>query len=274
MKSLFDMHKPMIVAHRGAAGGNIPCNTPEAFETALRMGADVLELDVAFSADRQMFVFHPGMEFVQLGIERRIAQMQGDEVKDLRYLNVDRTPTHCGVEYLDVILEQLKNRCYINIDKFWTGPNEIAECIRRHGMQDQILIKTPAEEQMIRDVERYAPDLPYMLILCEEDHWTEKMLKRPLRYLGAEVVFAHDDAPIAQAAYIEKMHQRGLQVWANGIIYDEKAQLAGGHSDDLSVTQDPDLGWGWLLDLGVDFIQTDWPLALRCYMNQRNMQKK
>lgn len=37
----------LIAAHRGIAGGNIPCNTIAAFDAALYQGADMIELDVA-----------------------------------------------------------------------------------------------------------------------------------------------------------------------------------------------------------------------------------
>ena len=50
---------PLIAAHRGVCGGNIPGNTLEAFEAALAQGAGVIELDVSQSADGELFVFHP-----------------------------------------------------------------------------------------------------------------------------------------------------------------------------------------------------------------------
>ena len=43
--------KIIVVAHRGAAGGNIPCNTISAYENALRQGADMIEIDVEMTAD-------------------------------------------------------------------------------------------------------------------------------------------------------------------------------------------------------------------------------
>ena len=36
----------LLVAHRGSWGGNIPCNTIPAYETALAQGADMIEIDV------------------------------------------------------------------------------------------------------------------------------------------------------------------------------------------------------------------------------------
>lgn len=58
---------PLIAAHREVSGGNIPCNTLDAFDAALYRGADMVELDVASSMDGRLFVFHPGMESAHLG---------------------------------------------------------------------------------------------------------------------------------------------------------------------------------------------------------------
>ena len=41
---------------------------------------------------------------------------------------------------------------------------------------------------------------------------------------------------------------------------------SAGHSDDTSIAEDPESGWGWLADRGYDIIQTDWALAMRLYL--------
>jgi glycerophosphoryl diester phosphodiesterase len=56
----------LIAAHRGVAGGNIPCNSMASYETALVQGADILEIDIAKSNDGELFVFHPGLEHIHL----------------------------------------------------------------------------------------------------------------------------------------------------------------------------------------------------------------
>ena len=56
----------IIVAHRGACGGNIPCNTVASYEIALKQGADMIEVDVSCSRDGKLFLFHPGMEIAHL----------------------------------------------------------------------------------------------------------------------------------------------------------------------------------------------------------------
>lgn len=266
------MNRPLIAAHRGVGAGNIHCNTWIAYEAALAQGADIMEIDVSRSADGQLFVFHPGEEPHHLGSERLIADMTAQEVAQLRYRNVDHRPTQVGVSTLDDVLEQLKNRCRINIDKFPLFMEDIARAVRRHGMADQVIVKTNADLALFQKVEQIAPDLPYMVFARGTDDFSEQLTKRPLRYEGTEIIFPTEDCQVAQRDYIERMHALGLKVWANAIVFDYRRVLAAGHNDDVSVAGDPDAGWGWLMGLGVDMIQTDWTGMLRDYMARRTAQ--
>lgn len=263
------MKLPLIAAHRGAASGNIPCNTWVAYEAALMQGADIIELDVSRSADGELFVFHPGEEPNHLRCDRLIKDMTADEVRKLRYVNMDNKPTELGVSTLDEIFERLKNRCIINIDKFPFYMEDIARAVRRHGMVDQVIVKTNAKPELFDAVEQIAPDLPYMIFARCSDDVSEMLKGRKMNYRGTEIIFESEDCPVAQHAYIERMHKLGLKVWANAIVFNYLKVLSAGHNDDISVAGRPDEGWGWLIDLGVDMIQTDWPGMLRQYMNTK-----
>ncbi len=50
-------NKPLIIAHRGASA-YAPENTLPAFEKAIELGADAIELDVQLTKDEQVVVFH------------------------------------------------------------------------------------------------------------------------------------------------------------------------------------------------------------------------
>ena len=63
--------KTLIAAHRGVAGGNITCNTIEAYEVALQQKADIVELDVIKSTDDVLFAFHSGKEKAFLNVTPR-----------------------------------------------------------------------------------------------------------------------------------------------------------------------------------------------------------
>lgn len=258
----------IVVAHRGAAGGNIPCNTLASYEIALKQGADMIEVDVSCSRDGKLFLFHPYMENAHLNRPVLLHRMKYKNVLKQHYVNYDKTKTQFGIADFDDFLEQFKGRCYINIDKFWSNPEKIYNAIKRHGMIDQMLVKSKPSEKVFTVLEQLAPDIPFMPIVREEHPVHERLLKSNINYVGAEVLFKNDDSPLAGEEFIEKMHRDKILVWVNAIIYDYKTQLSGGHSDDTALTVSEDYGWGWLADRGFDLIQTDWTMMLVDYLRR------
>ncbi len=261
--------KPLLAAHRGVCGANIPCNTLAAYAIALQQGADIIELDVSKSLDGELFAFHPGMEPVYLKCGKMISEMTAKEVREVPLLNQDEVPTHYRVPTLEEALAFLKDKAYINVDKFWTDVEGITACIRRAGVERQAIVKTYLEEDALREVEKFAPDLMFMPMVRHKDESTEMLLKRNINLIGNEVLFDRETDEVISDAYIAEMHRKGLLIWANAIVYNEKDVISAGHTDDVSLTEDPDLGWGWLIRKKVDIIQTDWPLMLKQYIDSR-----
>ncbi len=257
----------LIAAHRGAAAGNIPCNTIAAFEAALRQGAHIIETDLTMSADGELFVFHPKQEINHLNKDIHLEQMTAQQIRQERFVNIDNAATFCPIATLDELLETLKGRCLINLDHAWdTIPQTIA-AVRRHGMADQILMKTPMKDRFLQQMEELAPDIMYMPIIKEQDTVTERLEQMDINFVAAELVFKEDTSPLATEAYIASHHDKGRMLWVNAILYDSGVPLSGGHDDDLAVTADPDAGWGWLARRGFDIIQTDWVAVLSQYLN-------
>ena len=264
----------LLAAHRGVCGGNIPCNTLEAYQIALQQRADIVEIDVAITADKQLFVFHPGMEPSHLKHDKYLKDLPASEVEKLRFVNQDGTPTQCEIERLDDVLDLLKGHCFVNVDKFWTAIPEISECIRRHGMADQVIVKAPADPNYIDLLEQYAPDMPFMPLINQTDTITDDLLKRRINYIGAEVLFASETAQTATDEYIESMHEKRLLLWVNSIVYDYHVQLVAGHSDDIGIIGRMDESWGWLAQKHYDIIQTDWLLPMRLYFQSKGLKVK
>ena len=269
ISNILSQKKPLLAAHRGVCGANIPCNTLAAYAIALQQGADIIELDVSKSLDGELFAFHPGMEPVYLKCGKMISEMTAKEVREVPLLNQDEVPTHYRVPTLEEALAFLKDKAYINVDKFWTDVGGITACIRRAGVERQAIVKTYLEEDALREVEKFAPDLMFMPMVRHKDESTEMLLKRNINLIGNEVLFDRETDEVISDAYIAEMHRKGLLIWANAIVYNEQDVISAGHTDDVSLTEDPDLGWGWLIRKKVDIIQTDWPLMLKQYIDSR-----
>lgn len=271
-KSIFEnrkeLNRPFLVAHRGVCGANIPCNSIAAYKIALFQGADVVEIDVSKSKDGEYFVFHPWME-PQFLKSPYICDLTADEVKNLRLLNQDGVKTSYPVPTLEEVLLLLKDKVYINVDKFWTDVEGISKIIRKCGVEKQVIVKTHIEEKSLEEVEKYAPDFMFMPLAWNEDTVTEKLKNRKINQIGVEVLFGKDNLPCISDEYIKSMHDQGKLVWTNSIIYNEAEIINGGHSDDYSLHTSMDKGWGWLIDKNIDFIQTDWLLMLKNYIEER-----
>lgn len=264
--------KIMLVAHRGVAGGNIPCNTIAAYEIALQQGTDMLEIDVTMGKDGELYIFHPGMEWRHLDQACHLEQMTREEVTKLRYVNQDGASTQFGINTLDEVLEHFKGRCYLNCDKFWDHPREIADCIRAHGVMGQILVKTAPQKAMFDMIETYAPDVQYMVIVSDRAKEVHReLLSRKINYMGQELIFTSDDSPLCSEKYLSQLKKDGILSWVNSIVYNYAAVLAAGHSDDTALTESMEKGWGWLARRGFDFIQTDWPLMLKNYLEEQGL---
>lgn len=268
---LYNNDNVQIVAHRGAAGYNIPCNTIPAFDIALKGGASILEMDLFKSTDGKIFIFHTGKEPYQLNKNIDITKLDSKEIKKLRLINVDFNPTQWGINSFDDVLEHFKGRCILNLDRIGDCIPDVIKAVERHNMKDQVLLKHAPITSVLKIIEEVAPDYMFMPIYMEEDNASEIIEKMNINYIGAELVFKTEESPVIQPEYIENMKKRGKTLWGNAVLYNYKIPLSAGHTDDVSMIDDPDKGWGWLVDHGFDIIQTDWTYQCCKYLKDRGI---
>lgn len=262
--------RPLIAAHRGTEGMNIPCNTLEAYTIALRQGADIIETDVAKTADGELIIFHTGTEDRQFNDKSiDVTKLTAAEVRALPLHGSNLGSTQYHVPTLDEALETLKGKCLINLDRSWDIWEDVLKVVDRHTMREQILLKSAPGKKYYDFLEECAPDVAYLPILSHTlDGW-EEAEHRAFRLAGAELVFKTEDSPLCQPEFFQRMHQAGRVAWGNAIVFDYRTVLAGGHTDDQAVLGDLDGGWGWFVDQGFDIIQTDWTRELALYLDGR-----
>ena len=265
----------LIAAHRGSSGGNIPCNTLAAIEIALRQGADIMEIDIQKSRDGKLWVFHEGKEPAHLFAVRNFIKDQDEAgISYMRYVNQDDDVTQFGVERLDDVLDYLKGKCYINLDHCWDFFPDAVKCVRRHGVEEQVILKSAPKSCYFDAIRECAPDIAYMPIIQGKDETSDYLDSLGINFAGNEVLFKSLTDELATPEYVERMHARGKKLWVNAIVYRYTVQLAAGLSDDFSLVNDPADGWGRLADMGYDIIQTDWTGMLREYLEESGKMRK
>lgn len=265
----YEQGRVLVAAHRGVSGANIPCNTIAAVNIALTQGADIIEIDVTRSRDGELFVFHPGMEKPHLGIDASLGELSAAEISELRYINQDNVPTSYGVTKLEDMLNFLSGKAYINVDKFWMYMEEITAMLRKCNIKEQAVAKIPSTDEYLDMVEKCAPDIAFMAMCWGKDKFTQKALERNVKYAGVEALFKTDDDELVSEEYISKMHEKGLLLFGNAIVYNEAEVISAGHTDDLALSGNTDDGWGYFVKKEFDIIQTDWCSMLKTYLKRR-----
>ena len=260
---------PLLAAHRGVNGANIPPNTLTSYKIATEMGAEVVEIDVSISKDGEYFVFHPGMEGRYIGAGIKLGELTALEIDELCLRNTDGVKTSYKIPRLSEVLEFLKGKAYINVDKFWTDIPGISRAIREAGVEDQVLVKTYTDEKSLSLVKEHAADFMFIPMVRGKDEVTDSLLADGVKVVGTEILFSSEDDDVISEEYIKRMHGKGLLIWANSIVYNEGDVISAYHTDDSAFKISKEHGWGWLIDQGADIIQTDWLMPLTEYITNR-----
>jgi glycerophosphoryl diester phosphodiesterase len=106
----------VVCAHRGASG-IAPENTMAAVVMALECGAPMVEIDVQYTSDRQMVVFHDDTLERTTDGSGLIAERSLDELRELD-AGSWFSPSFAGqrIPKLIDVLEELRGRAYVNIE--------------------------------------------------------------------------------------------------------------------------------------------------------------
>lgn len=206
----------LIAAHRGTSGGNIIQNTIGAYENALRHGADIIEVDVIQTTNGEFYAFHNGQEPGLVGTDQDIRTMSSSQVQNLIFRNSMQEEVGEKVNRLDDILEHFKGRCLINIDRSWFYWKDIIGELKRHQMEDQIILKSHPSKEELQVLEDSGAGLMYLPIVREEKR-LEQVWSHHVNVIGAEVIFETEDHVFASREFVDDMHRRNMKLWVNAI---------------------------------------------------------
>ncbi|GHJ41979.1 glycerophosphodiester phosphodiesterase family protein [Streptomyces sp. TS71-3] len=256
---------PLICVHRGTGLGNVPENTTGAVVAALRQGADMVELDVIRSRDGSFFVFHDGAEPHAFDRADDIRALDAEAIRALRY----RWSSHgAGLSELGEIFTRFRGEVLFNIDRSWWYLDDLLPFADRFDIAGQLVFKSPVDQQWLDKLRRHPVKYPFVPIVYSRADIDTVLGAPDLNLVGVELIARHPDDELADPAVVTEMHRRGLLCLLNAINLPDGVPLYSGIDDHTSVFGDPDDGWGRLMELGADIIQTDWPDLLGRYRQQ------
>lgn len=274
-KALAALHNPsspyvVVVAHRGDWRG-YPENSLPAIESCIRMGVDMMELDLKQTKDSVLVVSHdPTLNRCTTG-SGRISDYTYEQILSFD-LKAGHGVARPGIKMptLRQALEACKDRILVNVDQGYDYYDRVLAMAEELGMADQILIKSsrPWPEVQAKLAE-HATNLLYMPVIGGAEKGESPLFQgyvsasRP--QLAYELCFSALNDHVRGIA--GKILQSGSKLWVNTIW----ASLCGGYEDDAAVAApDPDQVYGPILDLGTSIIQTDRPELLIHYLESHH----
>lgn len=261
--------KCLIAAHRGSWGGNIAQNTVGAYKAALQMGADIVETDVNATTDGVLYSFHDGNEQRVFGMEKSIRQMDSKEVESYHPINTCNELTAARINRLTEVLDFLSHGELLNIDRAWNIIPQLLEVLDRYpNAKYQVVIKAPLKAKAAYEYLNAHPVKYMFMPICYSFEDVEAALSYPdLNVVGCEIIAFDEQMELFSDESIQRIHDRNLFVWVNAVTLGDVGvrPLYAKLDDDVSVLEDPSLGWGKLFEKKIDVMQTDWPALLYQY---------
>ena len=264
----------VVAAHRGD-WRNFPENSIPAIESIIRMGADIMELDLKMTADSVLILSHDAdvrrctnfssVFRAQPDKSARVQDLTLEEIKSLslkRAHNVEIDTLH--IPTLREALLCCKDRICVNVDQGYEYYDQVLAVTEELGVTDQILIKGKKSIETVAAHEAaYEHNMMYMPIVDIQKPSGMKLFNSYMEQnvvpLAYEVCWQENDGTFEKVA--RQIIDQGSKVWVNTIW----ASLCGGFGNDddaAFMAEDPGQVYQQYLDNGVSMIQTDRPELL------------
>ena len=261
----------VVACHRGD-WRNYPENSIPAIESIIRMGADIMELDLKLTKDSVLVLSHDWTIDRCTTGKGRVSDYTLDELKQFRLRRAHGVATDSlHICTLREALECCKDRICVNVDQGYEYYDMVLAITEELGVTDQILIKgkhsvaSVAEKMAVHE-----HNMMYMPIIDIQKEQGQKLFQEymdtktvPLAY---EVCWKKLTPEVSDC--FKKVVESGSKLWVNTIW----GSLCGYLDDDKALDcGDPAEVYDQVIALGASMIQTDRPEQLLNYLRKKGL---
>ncbi len=158
----------IVMAHRGASK-DAPENTIPAFEKAVEMKADFIELDVQETSDGAVVVTHDVNTKRVTGYNEFVWNMTLDEIKQLDAAHYFGGYENVEIPTLSEVFDAVGGKIKFNIELKYNRHTQnlaksVADIITQYGLENDCVI-TSSKKEALKDMKEVMPDIPCGYIL-------------------------------------------------------------------------------------------------------------
>ncbi len=261
--------KVLVASHRGD-WRNYPENSLTAIRSAIEMGVDIVEIDLALTLDSVLVLCHDRTIDRTTSGKGLIAEITYDSIRRVNLRAGQNAVTHWKVPTLEEALILCKDKIVVNIDKGFQYYGLIHPLLEKYGMLEQVLIKSNVTaDRAAATFSKYDDNCLFMPIVNFGKKSYRKILEsyERLKYplLAYEICWSEYTPEVETC--MREVIAGGSKLWVNSLW----PSLNGGLCDDAAIEGDPAEVYGKLVDMGATMIQTDRPELLISYLRSRGL---
>ena len=258
----------VVISHRGD-WRNYPENSIPAIESIIRMGVDMMELDVKMTKDSVLVLMHDKTVDHMTDGKGLVSDFTYDSLRTLRMKRAHNVATDSiRIPTLREALLCCKDRILVNVDHAYPYYKQIVELADELGVTGQVLMKGKSGiDKVNEDMDPYERNLLYMPII---DIYKEKGKKLFAEYvergvvpMAFEVCWRKNDKDLEDC--VAEIHRMGSKLWVN-TMWTSLCGGAGNDDDAAFDAADPADVYAQYIDMGASMIQTDRPEMLIKYL--------
>ena len=246
----------LVAAHR-ATNPNYPENSLAAIAESIRIGVDIVEIDIRKSKDGELVIMHDKTIDRTTNGTGKVDDFTLAELKEFK-LKLGNDVTNEQIPTFEEVLQLTKGKMLLDVDFKLEGEAAVKqtfELIEKYGMEDQILFflydypETAQYQKLNKDI-KIMPRA-----------YSRKDI-RNIRKLE-DISIIHIDDSYYRNGTMRRLIKSGYRVWINAL---------GKH--DRMETEAKNSGFDALLTRKyVNVIQTDLPEELISYLRSRNLHR-
>lgn len=268
------LHNPndkniMVIAHRGD-WRNAPENSLQAYQYAIDLGVDIIEIDLSVTSDGTVVIMHDQTIDRTTNGTGKPGDYTLEELRKFQLKNALGRVTGHTIPTLREVMLLVKGKVLVNLDKSYDYYNEAYSVLKETGTLKQAIFKT---ETSYTEVQKRYPllldSIVFMPVVSLDKPEAKVIIdeyQHKIKPVAFELIFKNDTSSVLlHHAFINRS---GSKIWINSLW----ASLNGGHDDDTAVDgHNIKDSWDWIIAQGATMIQTDRPRELLAYLRVKKL---
>ena len=277
-KIVAEIHNPnskkiVVASHRGD-WRNYPENSIPAIESIIKMGVDIMELDLKMTKDSVLVLCHDRTIDRTTNGKGRVCDITYDSLMTFNLKRAHNVKTDTlKMPTLRQALECCKDRIVVNVDQGYEFYDQVLAITEELGVTDQILIKGKKPVSVVAEKMAAHPhNMMYMPIIDILKPSGQKLFSEymetgtvPLAY---EVCYNEMTPEVEEC--MKKVIATGSKLWVN-TLWPSLCGGVGNDDDAAYECKNPGDVYDQYINMGVTMIQTDRPAFLIDYLRKKGL---